>query len=142
MTYAEQLRSDYAAVRARLFRPEFAVPDHQPRASHDIRAPDEECMMRGGKRERHSRQIKAHRNLLDIKWVEIANQVARKHGLPAACLKQKQRGNAIVSAARNELCYRLRHELAMSNAQIGRVLSRDPSSVSAAIAKWERENRL
>lgn len=133
MTYAEQLRTDYAAVRARLFAPSKIRDTAPPPVCRDIKVP------RADDKEpkKPARKI----TIRGIKWLPILAEVAKKHGVPETGLKMGTRG-ICSGAPRNELYYRLREELGLTSPQIGRLLGRDHSTVTNGTKKWKRDNGL
>lgn len=139
MSYVEELRDNYAAIRARLYNPARKITDTAlPPVCRDVRMAPE----RKPPRKRRG----AHKNLLGIPWMDILNEVAEKHGLPSHALRSKNPGRGKVAeklgAAKNELYYRMRTETDMSCNQIGRLLGRDHSTVSKGADTFRKRNGL
>lgn len=138
MSYVEELRGNYAAVRARLFRPSQIKDTASPPVCRDVRIAPE--------RKPPRKNRGAHKNLLGLAWMDILNEVAKKHDLPSHALRSKKPGrgklNEKLGAAKNELYYRLRTETVMSCNQIGRLLGRDHSTVSKGADTFRRVSGL
>lgn len=133
MTYAEQLRSDYAAVRARLLNPPTAVKDTAaPPVCRDIRVNPKEDVEKS-----RPRKMK---NPLNQRWVGIANEVAEKHGVSVRGILSASRSRPLPEA-RSELYYRMRHS-GMTFPEISRLLKKDQSTCSVGAAKFARNSGL
>jgi len=66
----------------------------------------------------------------------IIGQTARRYGVSVAEIKGPRRDKLIVQA-RHECCYRMHKELGYSLSQIGRILSRDHSTIFSGIRRHE-----
>lgn len=160
MTYAEQLRADYAAIRQRLYSPSHAKPDPLPLPiCRDIKVEKEEEEKSQTPRkivERHNAAARRRlyqdshlemKNSTKAKWIDIANRVSAETGVSYAEIVSKHKTRRIVKA-RDMFCYLLKTEITFygrpaSHKWIGSKMGgRDHTCVINGLRNYCKRNNL
>jgi hypothetical protein len=66
----------------------------------------------------------------------IVDETAKRYRIPASDIMSNRR-NVIAVAARHEVMYRMKHETALSHAEIGRQMGRDHTTIMSGVRKHE-----